>query len=60
MVLGRLRLGVQGDTRQMEGPIGFNALKEMYHQGKLDKESKLWAQGMEGWRSLKQIPQLKW
>ena len=35
-------------------------MKEMSAAGTLRPETKCWAQGMDGWRPLQSIPQLKW
>ena len=35
-------------------------MKEMAAEGTLRPETKCWAQGMDGWRALQTIPQLKW
>lgn len=58
-----LRIAVQvlqGDTKHKEGPIAFSDIRELFKNGDIHKDTKMWAQGMEGWRSLKSIPQLKW
>lgn len=38
----------------------FSQMKEMSAEGTLRPETKCWAQGMDGWRPLQSIPQLKW
>ena len=43
-----------------QGPISLKELKEMYADGSIDAKTKLWAQGMDGWRTIDKIPQLKW
>ena len=35
-------------------------MKEYWEQGELNPSSRCWAQGMDGWRTLSSIPQLKW
>ena len=35
-------------------------LSELYAAGTVNKETRVWAQGMEGWRAMRMIPQLKW
>lgn len=42
------------------GPFSFKEMKEMAAEGTLRPETKCWAQGMDGWRALQTIPQLKW
>lgn len=48
------------DSKDRQGPIGFIKLKELYVEGKLNKETRVWSQGMEGWRTIRRIQQLKW
>ena len=49
------------DTKNRLGPVGYHKLKQMYESGEINsKETRCWAQGMEGWRTLREIPQLKW
>ena len=38
----------------------FLQMKDMSAEGTLRPETKCWAQGMDGWRPLQSIPQLKW
>lgn len=35
-------------------------MKEFWNQGTLTAKTRCWAQGMDGWRPLQAIPQLKW
>lgn len=42
------------------GPFSFKEMKDMSAEGILRPETKCWAQGMDGWRPLQSIPQLKW
>ena len=35
-------------------------MREMYHEGSIHQKTRCWAQGMEGWKALDQIAQLKW
>ncbi|XP_029728722.2 dnaJ homolog subfamily C member 13 isoform X2 [Aedes albopictus] len=42
------------------GPVTFSELKELWNKGVLTPRTRCWAVGMDGWRSLQQIPQLKW
>lgn len=35
-------------------------MKQMWEEGILRPETKCWSQGMDGWRPLATIPQLKW
>lgn len=49
-----------GDNLERFGPVSFSELKAMWTAGSLTPRTRCWASGMEGWRSLQQIPQLKW
>uniref|UniRef100_A0A182RN06 J domain-containing protein n=1 Tax=Anopheles funestus TaxID=62324 RepID=A0A182RN06_ANOFN len=42
------------------GPVTFSELKDLWSKGVLTPRTRCWAVGMDGWRSLQQIPQLKW
>ncbi|XP_039452152.1 dnaJ homolog subfamily C member 13 isoform X2 [Culex pipiens pallens] len=42
------------------GPVTFSELKDLWQKGVLTPRTRCWAVGMDGWRSLQQIPQLKW
>ncbi|KAG5676781.1 hypothetical protein PVAND_006590 [Polypedilum vanderplanki] len=42
------------------GPVTFSDIKSLYAKGVITARTRLWAIGMDGWRSLQQIPQLKW
>lgn len=42
------------------GPVTFSELKELWAKGVINPRTRCWAIGMDGWRSLAQIPQLKW
>lgn len=42
------------------GPVTFTELKELWIKGIINSRTRCWATGMDGWRSLQQIPQLKW
>lgn len=35
-------------------------MKEKYSEGTITAKTRCWAQGMDGWRPLYTIPQLKW
>ncbi|KAK4337430.1 hypothetical protein RND71_043541 [Anisodus tanguticus] len=49
-----------GQGNDKKGPISFKEIKKLYNEGKIDNETKFWAQGLESWKYLKEIPQLKW
>ncbi|XP_064489524.1 dnaJ homolog subfamily C member 13-like [Ornithodoros turicata] len=42
------------------GPYSFAEMKELWEENKLSAKTRCWAQGMDGWRTLDSIPQLKW
>lgn len=42
------------------GPYSFHDMKEFWSEGKINSKTRCWAQGMDGWRLLHGIPQLKW
>ena len=48
------------EAKDRNGPVGFNELKDLFTEGGITAKTKVWAQGMEGWRLLHQVPQLKW
>ena len=35
-------------------------MKEFWEQGVIHAKTRCWAQGMDGWRPLQTVPQLKW
>ena len=43
-----------------QGPYSFKELKELYSNGTIDTKTRCWAQGMDGWRQIDKIAQLKW
>ncbi|XP_046608377.1 dnaJ homolog subfamily C member 13 isoform X1 [Neodiprion virginianus] len=48
------------DGDQRKGPICITELKKLYAAGKINNKTKVWAQGLDGWRMVMQVPQLKW
>lgn len=48
------------EAKERNGPVGYTELKDLYADGSITVKTKVWAQGMEGWRLLHQVPQLKW
>lgn len=42
------------------GPFSFEEMKELWADGRLHAKTRCWAQGMDGWRPLASVPQLKW
>ncbi|XP_055920872.1 dnaJ homolog subfamily C member 13 isoform X1 [Eupeodes corollae] len=49
-----------GMKPERQGPITYSELKELWNKGGITPKTRCWAIGMDGWRSLQQIPQLKW
>ena len=48
------------EAKERNGPVGFSDLKDLFKEGSITAKTKVWAQGMEGWRLVHQVPQLKW
>ena len=46
--------------KEREGPYSFGEMKDLWSEGTIHQKTRCWAQGMDGWRPLEQIPQLKW
>ncbi|XP_071508513.1 dnaJ homolog subfamily C member 13-like [Diadema antillarum] len=46
--------------RERLGPYSFSEMKELWDDGALNAKTRCWAQGLEGWKPLHTIPQLKW
>uniref|UniRef100_A0A3B4AKL4 Uncharacterized protein n=1 Tax=Periophthalmus magnuspinnatus TaxID=409849 RepID=A0A3B4AKL4_9GOBI len=46
--------------KERRGPFGFEEMQEFWNTGVLTAKTRCWAQGMDGWRPLQAIPQLKW
>ena len=38
----------------------MSELTDLFNDQSLSARTKVWAQGLEGWRLLQQVPQLKW
>ncbi|KAF7280153.1 hypothetical protein GWI33_006329 [Rhynchophorus ferrugineus] len=43
-----------------KGPITLDEMKELYIKGIITHKTRCWAMGLDGWRTLPQLPQLKW
>lgn len=50
----------QGSNKERAGPFSFKELKDCWTSGALTPKTLCWAQGMDGWHPLTNIPQLKW
>ncbi|XP_031439701.1 dnaJ homolog subfamily C member 13 isoform X5 [Clupea harengus] len=46
--------------KERRGPFSFEEMQEFWNTGTLTAKTRCWAQGMDGWRPLQAIPQLKW
>ncbi|KAI4878723.1 hypothetical protein NFI96_021841, partial [Prochilodus magdalenae] len=46
--------------KERRGPFSFEEMQEFWSSGTLTAKTRCWAQGMDGWRPLQAIPQLKW
>uniref|UniRef100_A0A803SPR7 DnaJ heat shock protein family (Hsp40) member C13 n=1 Tax=Anolis carolinensis TaxID=28377 RepID=A0A803SPR7_ANOCA len=46
--------------KERSGPYSFHEMQELWNKGTLTSKTRCWAQGMDGWRPLQVIPQLKW
>ncbi|XP_069504815.1 dnaJ homolog subfamily C member 13 isoform X2 [Ambystoma mexicanum] len=46
--------------KERSGPYSFIEIQEFWSEGTLTPKTRCWAQGMDGWRPLQVIPQLKW
>lgn len=42
------------------GPFSYFGIKKLFGEGKIDPTTKMWAQGLSSWKSLQEIPQLRW
>ncbi|KAK0045772.1 dnaJ subfamily C member 13-like isoform X1 [Biomphalaria pfeifferi] len=42
------------------GPFSYQEMKAFYEDGTVHAKTRCWAQGMDGWRPLQSVPQLKW
>lgn len=48
------------DGKNASKAFTFTEIKKMYNDGEINLNTKVWAQGMEGWKPLKNVTQLKW
>uniref|UniRef100_A0A4W4F3A4 J domain-containing protein n=1 Tax=Electrophorus electricus TaxID=8005 RepID=A0A4W4F3A4_ELEEL len=46
--------------KERRGPFSFEEMQEFFNSGAVTGKTRCWAQGMDGWRPLQAIPQLKW
>ena len=50
----------QDSSKNRAGPYSFGELRELFADGGVGVKTLVWAQGMDGWKGLLQVPQLKW
>ncbi|ORC90853.1 endosomal trafficking protein RME-8 [Trypanosoma theileri] len=43
-----------------QDPVSYTRLKELYVEKEINDETKVWAQGLNGWKEFKDVPQLRW
>ncbi|XP_066249736.1 dnaJ homolog subfamily C member 13 [Euwallacea similis] len=43
-----------------KGPVTLDQVKELFIKGAITSKTRCWAMGLDGWRALSQLPQLKW
>ena len=48
------------EKNEKHGPLSFKEIREFYQRGDINHRTRCWAAGLEGWRTLGQLPQLKW
>ncbi|XP_023317683.1 dnaJ homolog subfamily C member 13 isoform X2 [Trichogramma pretiosum] len=48
------------DGEKRKGPISIKDLKALYASNTINHKTKVWAQGLDSWRVIAQVPQLKW
>ncbi|CAF3421421.1 unnamed protein product [Rotaria sp. Silwood1] len=46
--------------KEKVGPYSFSEIKDLYKEGTFDAKTRFWAQGLDGWKTMDRIPQLKW
>lgn len=46
--------------KEKNGPYSFSEIKDFHKEGHFDAKTKFWAQGLDGWKTMDRIPQLKW
>ena len=53
-------INILGITLLTKGFIYTLQIKDLWKEETIAKKTKCWAQGMEGWRTVEDIAQLKW
>ncbi|XP_059089728.1 dnaJ homolog subfamily C member 13-like [Tigriopus californicus] len=46
--------------KERNGPLSFSELQKLFQEKSVHPKSKVWAQGLESWKLLQQVAQLKW
>jgi len=47
-------------SEKQQGPFSFDEICDMYNQKHIDPNTRVWALGLETWRPLHSVAQLKW
>ena len=50
----------QDENGEQQGPVSLETVKEMYESKAIDQTTRIWAQGLDAWHQLQQVPQLRW
>ena len=50
----------QDSSKNRAGPYSFAELKSLYSEGAVTAKTLVWAQGMDGWKGVVAVSQLKW
>lgn len=50
----------KNDGKDRLGPFSFSEMTDLWSAGHINAKTRCWAQGMDGWKSLCNVPQLKW
>lgn len=51
---------ITSNSKTLKGPYRFSEIEDVFKEKKLNEKTKLWSQGMEGWKIASEIPQVKW
>ncbi|XP_018321035.1 dnaJ homolog subfamily C member 13 isoform X1 [Agrilus planipennis] len=43
-----------------KGPVNFQEMAELYNKGVINPRTRVWVMGLDNWRVVAQVPQLKW
>lgn len=48
------------EKNERKGPVSFQQIKDLFNTSAINHKTRCWAMGLDGWRALSQLPQLKW